>query len=64
MQNVTSTPASTIPSDLDDGLRQLLAAWTTHDDLRRCGAPIADLAVSSERLFGSRLAIRSVSRAA
>jgi len=47
---------------LDDGLRELLAAWTHRDDLRRDQAPIAELAVANQRLFETRLATRSTVR--
>jgi len=49
-------------SNLDHGLNELLAAWTHRDDLRRGGAPIAELASANERLFNSRLAARSAAR--
>jgi len=46
-------------SNLDRGLHELIAAWMHRDDLRREGAPIAELAGANERLFNSRLAARS-----
>lgn len=64
MKNATITTAPSTTATFDDGLRNLLSAWTAHDDLRRCGAPIAELAASNGRLFDSRLNARSLARAA
>lgn len=39
-------------------LPELLAAFTTHDDLRRTTAPLRDRAAAADRLARARLAVR------
>ena len=38
---------------------QLVSAWVEHDDLRRSGAPLHELAAAGDRLRTARVNVRS-----
>lgn len=51
---------TSIPRTFESGLAELTVRWNAHHELRRTGAPIADLVASRQALDTARARVRAL----